>query len=271
VPPEMDRLASSPRARLWPGSYNGAVATTEELAHDFYPESYVGGFPHVDGTVIFFTQIAALLRPTDHVLDFGAGRGEPILDDKVPYRRHLSNMKGRCAHLEGCDVDDVVLSNPYLDHAEVISPDSPLPYPDNRFDLVVARWVFEHVADENHVASELLRVVKPGGWIAAVTPNKFGYIALAARMVPNRLHASSLTMVQPGRKPEDVFPTLYRMNSRSALRKAFGGGAEIFVTGWASEPAYHFGRPSVYRLLKWTNKHLPTALQPSLFIYVRKR
>lgn len=250
--------------------YNGTMATTDELVSRFYPESKVSGFSHIDGTVVFFAQIAALLRPTDQVLDFGAGRGEPILDDKVPYRRHLSNMKGRCAHLEGCDLDEVVLDNPYLDHAEVIRPDMPLPYPDNRFDLVVARWVFEHVADPNQVAQELLRVVKPGGWIAAVTPNKFGYIALGARLVPNRLHVSSLRMVQPERKAQDVFPTRYRMNRPSTLRKAFGGGAEILVTGWASEPCYHFGSPLIYRLLKWTHKHLPAILLPTLFIYIRK-
>ena len=247
------------------------MATNEELVHRFYPESNVGGFSHVDGIVVFFTQIAAILRPTDHVLDFGAGRGEPILDDRVPYRRDLSNMQGRCAHLEGCDIDEVVLENPYLDHAEVIHPDSPLPYPDNRFDLVIARWVFEHIADPNHVARELLRVVKPGGWIAAFTPNKFGYIALGGRLVPNRLHVRSLEKVQPGRKPEDVFPTHYRMNTRSALRKAFGDDVDMFVTGWASEPSYHFGSPYIYRPLKWTNKHLPAALQPTLFIYIRKR
>jgi SAM-dependent methyltransferase len=256
---------------LWLKSYTNSVATHEELKYRFYPESKVGGFSHVDGAVVFFTQVAALLKPTDHVLDFGAGRGEPILHDTVPFRRDLSNMKGRCAHLAGCDLDEVVLDNPYLDHAEVIDPDSPLPYPDDRFDLVVARWVFEHVADPNHVAHELLRVVKPGGWIAAITPNKFGYIALGARLIPNRLHVHSLRMVQPDRKPQDVFPTQYRLNTPSALREAFGGGAEIFVTSWASEPCYHFGSPGAYRLLKWTHKHFPAALQPILFIYIRKR
>jgi SAM-dependent methyltransferase len=271
MPPEISQPAAEPRSRARLRPYTDAVATPEELAHGFYPESRVGGFPHVDGTVVFFTQIAALIRPTDRVLDFGAGRGEPLIDDKVAYRRNLSNLQGRCAHLEGCDVDDVVLDNPYLDHAEVIDLDARLPYPDNHFDLVVARWVFEHVANPNHVAQELLRVVKPGGWIAAVTPNKFGYIALAARLVPNRLHADSLTRVQPGRKAEDVFPTVYGLNRPSALRKAFGAGAEVTVAGWASEPSYHFGNRVVYRLLKWTNKHLPAALQPTLFIYVRKR
>src|SRR6476619_4882749 len=99
---------------------------TEGLVRRFYPESNVAGFSHVDGTVVFFTQIAAVLRPTDYVLDFGAGRGEPIIDDKVDYRRYLSNLKGRCAHLEGCDIDKVVLDNPFLDHAEVICPEAQL-------------------------------------------------------------------------------------------------------------------------------------------------
>jgi SAM-dependent methyltransferase len=244
---------------------------TEELVGRFYPESRLSNFSHVDGTVVFFTQIAAVLRPTDSVLDFGAGRGEPILDDDVDYRRGLSNLKGRCAHLAGCDVDEVVLENPFLDHAEVITPDAPLPYPDNRFDIVIARSVFEHVENADHIARELLRVVKPGGLIAAVTPNKYGYIAIGARLVPNRMHVRALKTVQPGRKAEDVFPTRYQMNTRSALRKAFGPDAETTVTYWSAEPAYHFGRPLVYRLIKWLNKHLPAALEPILFVYIRKR
>ena len=219
---------------------------------------------------MFFTQVAALLRPTDHVLDFGAGRGEPILDDEVPYRRDLSNLRGRCAQLYGCDVDEVVLDNPYLDHAGVIQPEAALPYADDQFDLIVARHVFEHIADPDLVARELLRIVKPGGWITAVTPNKLGYIALGARLVPNRFHVRALSRVQPERKSQDVFPTRYRLNTRRALRKAFGGGAEIFTAGWASEPGYHFGNPYLYRLLKWAHKFLPAALQPTLLIYIRK-
>jgi SAM-dependent methyltransferase len=242
-----------------------------ELVRRFYPEANVSGFSHVDGMIAFFTQIAAILRPTDHVLDFGAGRGEPLLDDPVDFRRALSNLQGRCAHVEGCDLDEVVLKNPFLDHAEVILPNEPLPYADNHFDLVVARSVLEHVENPDHVARELLRVVKPGGLIAAVTPNKFGYFAIGARLVPNRMHARALKTIQPGRRAEDVFPTRYKMNTPSALKRAFGNDAEIFVTYWAAEPAYHFGRSFVYRAIRWVNKHLPSALQPTLLVYIRKR
>lgn len=241
------------------------------MLNRFYPESNLGGFSHVDGTIAFYTQISAVLRPTDYVLDFGAGRGELLKDDDVDYRREISNLKGRCAHLDGCDLDDVVLQNPFLDDAKVLTPGAPLPYPDERFDIVIARSVFEHIDDPQTTARELLRVVKPGGLIAAVTPNKYGYIAWSATAVPNKLHVRALKAVQPERKSEDVFPTRYRMNTRSALRKAFGQGVDLYISRDASEPAYHFGRPTAFRAVKWLNKHLPNALQPSLFVYVRKR
>jgi SAM-dependent methyltransferase len=242
----------------------------EELVGRFYPESNVSGFSHVDGTVVFFTQIASILRSTDVVLDFGAGRGEHIVDDENEFRRDLCNLKGRCAHLEGCDVDDVVLQNQFLDHAEVITPNVALPYPEDRFDIVISRWVFEHIDNPDHVARELLRVVKPGGLIAAVTPNKYGYIAIGARLLPNRMHVKVLTSVQPWRKAEDVFPTRYRMNTATALRKVFGPGADINVTYWSPEPAYHLGSRIVYSTIKWMNKHLPAILQPTIHVYIRK-
>jgi SAM-dependent methyltransferase len=244
---------------------------SNDLVRRFYPEANVGGFSHVDGTITFFNHIVASLKSSDHVLDFGAGRGEPLIDDEVDFRRQLSNLQGRCAHLEGCDIDDVVLQHPFLDHAEVITPGGPLPYRDEQFDVVVARAVFEHIEDPEATAAELLRVTKPGGLIAAVTPNKFGYIAVAARMVPNDRHVKALSAIQPERKAEDVFPTFYRLNTPKALRRAFGPGADVFVVRTSSEPAYHFGHPAVYRVMKVFNKHLPTAVQPELHVYIRKR
>jgi SAM-dependent methyltransferase len=240
------------------------------LRHRFFPESNIGGFSQADAGVALFTQIDAILRPADHVLDFGAGRGEHILDNAIEYRRRLFNLRGRCAHVEGCDVDEVVLTNPFVDHAAVIEPGSPLPYPDNSFDIIYARSVFEHIDDPDLVAHELVRVVKPGGLIAALTPNKLGYIALAATMVPNRLHVRALSHIQPTRKSVDVFPTVYRLNTPRALRRAFGPHVDIHSVYVSGEPAYHFGSPLLYRIAKRLHKHLPDRLQPLLIVYIRK-
>lgn len=235
-----------------------------------YPESNIGGFSYGDPGIVLFAQIDAVLRPTDRVLDFGAGRGEHILDNEIEYRRRLFDLRGRCAHVEGCDVDEAVLSNPFLDHAELIEPGSPLPYPDSSFDLIYARSVFEHVGEARSVANELLRILKPGGIVAALTPNKFGYIAIAARLVPNRFHVSALRFIQPARKSVDVFPTLYRLNTAGAVRRAFGPDVEIYTVYISGEPAYHFGISSIYRITTWLHKYLPERLKPLLIFFIRK-
>jgi SAM-dependent methyltransferase/glycosyltransferase involved in cell wall biosynthesis len=48
-----------------------------------------------------------------------------------------------------------------------------LPFPDESFDLVCSRHVMEHVGDPQKALSEIKRVLKPGGYVAAVTPHRF--------------------------------------------------------------------------------------------------
>lgn len=249
----------------------GHLLYGDPIARRSYPEIAVGGFSRVDGMIAFYTQIAALLQPHHHVLDFGAGRGEPTLDDPVPYRRALVTLRGRAAHVAGCDVSAAVLSNPFLDSAAVITPGQPFPYEDGRFDLVVSRYVFEHVPDPGHTAAELIRVTRPGGWICAVTANSWGYVALAARLVANRHHAASLSRIQPGRKAEDVFPTHYRLNTPGALRRHFGHACDIHGFRASAEPAYYFGNASLFAAFRLLHRLLPEFLQTGLTVFMRKR
>ncbi len=41
-----------------------------------------------------------------------------------------------------------------------------LPYEDNAFDIVIAGWVLAYSSDNQKAADEILRVVKPGGYVA---------------------------------------------------------------------------------------------------------
>ena len=246
------------------------IVEDDQLKRRFYPEANVAGFTQVDGTIAFYNQVLAFIRPSHTVLEFGAGRGQNLAEDPVEFRRNIGHLRDRCVHLDGCDIDPIVLDNPFLDAAKVIKEDDPLPYEDNRFDVIVARYVFEHVRNPEQTALELLRVLKPGGVIAATTPNKYGYIGLGARLVPNRYHVGALSRIQPNRKPEDVFPTRYKLNTARSLKRHFGQHAEVFIAPLAAEPAYHFGMPWIYRATKWVNKHAPDAFLPILDVYVRK-
>lgn len=236
-----------------------------------YREANVSGFPHLDQEVAFFTQVAALLRPEHVVLDFGAGRGEFMETDPSSYRAWLQNFKGRCAHVDGCDPDPAVLDNPTLDAAAVIEIGQPLPYEDERFDLIVSRYVFEHIASPEWAARELLRVLKPGGWICAMTPNKWGYVALASRLVPNRMHSRALSRIMPGRPSKDVFPTVYRLNRPLAVKRYFGDAADVFHYSTSAVPSYHCGSLFLMRLQQLVHRLTPPMFDVGLRFFIRKR
>jgi SAM-dependent methyltransferase len=237
----------------------------------FYPEIGAGGYSRVDGSVELYTRIRALLGPEMQVLEFGAGRGWAVTDDPNPVRSRLANLRGACARVVGVDIDPAVRENPGLDEAVVIVPGRPLPFPDSTFDLVVSDHVFEHVDNPAAVAAELDRVLRPGGWICARTPNRNGYIAWGARLVPNGLHTRVLRRLQPGRQSVDVFPTRYRLNTRAALRHHFPPDRYHHCTyGFNTEPAYVGATNPLWVLLWAWLRVAPESLCATWFVFMQK-
>lgn len=234
-----------------------------------FPEVAAGGFSRADGTVAFWTRVSALATESSVVLDFGAGRGVAS-EDPIDFRRDLQILRGRVHRVIGCDVDAVVLDNPLLDEAAVVTGQS-IPVSSQSIDLVVANSVFEHVEEPRWVADELDRVLRPGGWICARTPNRHGYIAMGARLVPNRAHISALRHLQPRRQAQDVFPTAYRMNTKGALRRMFPLDRFSHHTfGWNGDPSYFGASPKVRWLVWRTQQFAPESLAPMLLIFIRK-
>jgi len=217
-----------------------------------------------DGTIAFYDPINDALQANHHVLNFGAGRGADVIDDACVARRRMRTFKGRCAHVSGCDIDPIVMSNPLLDEARVLHRGS-LPYQDCCFDLIVADHVFEHVEHPAGVAAELLRVMKPAGRLFARTPNRLGYIAVAARLIPDTV----VRRAQPGRSLDDVYPKFYRMNTVGDLSRLFDG-ADVRVQTHSPEPSYHFGSRVLSAAMSFAQAITPAALQPVLHVEVRK-
>lgn len=52
-----------------------------------------------------------------------------------------------------------------------------LPFPDSSFDLVVSCCVIEHMQDRQRGLAEMLRVLKPQGWMAHMVPAAFWKVA----------------------------------------------------------------------------------------------
>jgi SAM-dependent methyltransferase len=140
------------------------------------------------------------------VLDLGAGAG----------RVAQMNFRGRARRVVGLDPDPRVRINPFLDEA-YLGPADPLPFPNERFDLILCDNVLEHIADPNALLLEVMRVLKPGGRFLAKTPNVAHYMTLIARCTPTAFHRFVNRL--RGRPAADTFSTLYRVNSPNAVRR----------------------------------------------------
>lgn len=239
------------------------------------PERCVDNFSTQNGTIVFYSLAkAAILRvKAKQVLDYGAGRGsfwDKANDPNGSFlQTHLQDLRNTGARITACDIDPAVKTHPCSTSQVLVRPAEPLPFPDNTFDVIISDWTFEHLENPKHDASELLRILKPGGWICARTTNNVGYLRFAATIVPNFLHAAALKYVQPGRKEIDVFPTYYRLNSARAMKQYFGC-AQVNVTEFWGDPAYFFGNRWVYQMFRVMHSLGPRWMAPCIFAFIRK-
>lgn len=234
----------------------------------FYPESRFGGFTDVDGTIAFYARVNALVGPSSTVLDVGCGRGA-WADDPVAVRRDLRRLRGKVARVVGADVDPAAAANPFVDEFRPFTGGS-WPVEDAGVDLVLADCVLEHVADPVSFFREARRVLRPSGALCIRTTNAWSYVGLAARLVPNRLHAGVTARVQERRRAEDVFPTVYRCNSVPALRRALvRHGFEGVAYGYEAEPSYLEFSGLAYALGVLHQRYAPAFLRPVLHAFAR--
>jgi len=234
------------------------------------PEIAAGGFARDSGAIGFYTRVNALLSPDMVVIDLGAGRGE-IFDAWPAYPARLARLQGKVRRVIGLDVDAAIAQHPYLDEQHVMAPDAAWPIADESADLIVADWVLEHVADPSLLAREVRRVLKPGGWFCARTPNRWGYVGMGARLVPNSLHSVILRKFWPDRQAKDVFPTVYRLNSLRDVRKHFS------APHWRNASYVHHATPKYYGrsklmfdLISAFQAIAPKWIQTDLLLFVQR-
>ncbi|HMP79624.1 MAG TPA: class I SAM-dependent methyltransferase [Pirellulaceae bacterium] len=243
---------------------------TTPLVQRVFPEHGWGGFTRIDGTVQFYQRVQALLPDTGTILDLGCGRGKRQ-DDPSPYRQQLQELRGPQRRVIGIYVDPAAQENPFIDEFHLIEQLDHWPIDDASMDFIVSDFVVEHVTDPDAFFSEVQRVLKPSGVICIRTPNAWSYVALAARLIPNRMHARVLRVAQSGRKEEDVFPTVYRCNTAGRLRRTLARhGLQGVVYAHEAEPGYLAFSSLLYRLAAGCQPLLPAWFRTTLLAFGRK-
>jgi len=93
-----------------------------------------------------------------------------FLADKVAHAKRPLNYG--CGNRKFANEVGVDLS-PETDADFIITKGQPLPFEDDEFDLIVSRFVFEHVDDLASVIGECSRILQPGGQLIFVVPHCF--------------------------------------------------------------------------------------------------
>ncbi len=128
------------------------------------------------------------LSPLDTVLDLGCGPG--FLS--VPLGR-------RCGRLVGVDIDPEMVRQASarfrdagLDAEVVEGSGDDLPFVDGSFDVVVLRFVLQHVPDPAAVVAEAFRVLRPGGRLLVCDTDDGGFMLHPAPPGLDRLLAAAM-------------------------------------------------------------------------------
>jgi ubiquinone/menaquinone biosynthesis C-methylase UbiE len=240
------------------------------ILESVYPEARLFGFTRYDGTLHFILRLHALLKPTDVVLDVGCGRGVRA-EDPCPIRRQMQDFRGPQRTVIGIDVDPGAAANPWINDFRQITDVSKWPVENASVDLIYSDYVLEHVEDPDAFFAEANRVLKPGGHLCLRTPNFYGCISILSWLIPNRMHARVLSKLKPEVESRDIFPTVFRCNTRRRLLKTLTKhGFDAAVYPVEAEPGYFSAIPPLYRLAAWLYPHLPGMFQSTLLAFARK-
>jgi 2-polyprenyl-3-methyl-5-hydroxy-6-metoxy-1,4-benzoquinol methylase len=148
------------------------------------------------------------LLPGMRVLDVGCGRGAIA---PFPWRSFP------LVHLDGLDPDSTAAANPHLRRFYHMGDAPDWPVEESAYDLVLARYVLEHVRMPPVFFGNVSKALKPGGRFIFLTPNLRHPAVKVSRVLSHRAKERILGATQ-GVAEDDIFPTHYLANTTTALR-----------------------------------------------------
>lgn len=163
--------------------------------------------------------------PGPDVLNVGSG---PFFE--------LSEIDARDRNITVCDVDPRAIElareihDGKLAGADVVAANAPLPYANDRFDLVVSMDVVEHLTDPLPWVRELFRVLKPDGMLFLTTPNYASKGLVAIERTALELVARTQGFSRKALHPSKLTPkTLRDLLDGAGFRRI---DLDILAFGW---------------------------------------
>jgi len=95
-----------------------------------------------------------------------------------------------------------------------------IPLKRNSVDIVFSNMVLEHLEDPANFFSDVYQILKPGGYLIFSTPCIYNIVVVVNRLLPDTL-SKKLGAVLTNIEEDDIFPTVYRANSISKVRKFY--------------------------------------------------
>jgi SAM-dependent methyltransferase len=200
------------------------------------------------------------LRPGACVLDAGCGR-----------RTRLAGYRDRIGELVGVDIDAAAgAENRALDQFTVADLCASLPFAADRFDLVYANFVVEHLDAPEAAFREWRRVLRPHGELILLTSNRANPVLAVAALVPERVR-TVLKRAGAGVAERDVIRTRYRANTPGRLAALLAGAqfAPVEVHYVATLHRYAARIPSLALLLRRLERRLPPRLRSTIVAWYR--
>jgi len=156
--------------------------------------------------------VAPLAHPGARVIDVGAG------DGGQEYPSWLSQIEG---HVVGIDPSAAIYANHGLDERHQASLEEFAATHPRQFDIAVASFVAEHVADPEAFLAGLHQCLRPGGSAFILTPHVMHYFGAGA-LVAHRLRVDEWLLHRlrdEATLDERHCPLEYRMNTRRRLAR----------------------------------------------------
>jgi ubiquinone/menaquinone biosynthesis C-methylase UbiE len=153
-----------------------------------------------------FDQIIGKLQNETHAcLDLGCGSNQ-VLENHFHFRKkiELDILKPE-SHKKR--------DNPFI-QADLYN----LPFKQNSYDLILMRFVVEHIENPDMAFSEIARILKKDGRILILTTNIFSPFIFISKLFPYRIRKLIILLLY-NIKEEDVFPTYHKLNNILAFKR----------------------------------------------------